>query len=115
FIGKKYISILKQLIETCAIFLRIIEYRRTHAHLDIPSEGFDLRIARSPDIEHVRAVKGHVSAHPGSRDHVSHSQCADTSERKIIARLERNGLTLSNLLHRDQRHFRENVSVLRLA
>src|SRR5205814_2504259 len=26
FIGKKYISILKQLIEPCAIFLRIIEY-----------------------------------------------------------------------------------------
>ena len=46
---------------------------------------------------------------------MTHAECADAGERKITARLERNGVALLNFLHRDQRHFGEDLCVLEFA
>src|SRR6202040_2137819 len=114
-IREEYISIPEKLIEPCAILVRVVEDGGTHSHLDVPRPGFDLRIAGSPDVEHVRAVECHVSSHRGSRDDMTHPECANASERKIAARLERNGVTLPNFLHRDQRHFGKDLCILGFA
>ena len=49
----------------------------------------------------------------GSRLLAVRPECADARERKIADRLERNGVALPNFLHRDQRHFGEDLSVLK--
>src|SRR5262249_44701419 len=44
---------------------------------------------------------------------MTHSQCADAGERKIDARLKRDGVALTDFLHRDQRQVGEDLSILR--
>src|SRR6516165_9175243 len=46
---------------------------------------------------------------------MTHAACADAGERKIAARLERNGVALPNFLHHDQRHFGEDLCILGFA
>ena len=72
-------------------------------------------IARSPDVEHVGAVGSHVSSHRAPGDDVTHSECSDAIKGKIAARFERDGVALADFLHRDQRHFRENLFILGFA
>src|SRR5262249_28791273 len=47
-----------------------------------------------------------------ARDDVAHSEGTDALQRKATAWLERHGLAVTDLLHRDQRHLREDLRVL---
>jgi len=46
---------------------------------------------------------------------MTHAECTDAGEGKIAARLERNGVALPDFIHRDQRHFGEDLCILGFA
>src|SRR5262249_6003958 len=46
---------------------------------------------------------------------MTHPECSNARKRKISGRLKRNGVALPNFLNRDQRHFGENLCILRFA
>src|SRR5262245_42356381 len=43
---------------------------------------------------------------------MAHAECLDAGERKVAARLERNGVALPDFLQHDQRHFSEDLCIL---
>src|ERR1700759_193033 len=95
FVGEEYVGILEQPIERLSIFLRIVQDSRTHPNLDVPCKRFHLRIAWSPYIKNVGAIKRHIAAQSSARDDVAHPQRADGRERKIVTvGLKSNGIAL---------------------
>src|SRR5258705_13114906 len=67
-----------------------------------------------PDIKYISAVKGEVSPHAGSGDHMSHPHCTNTIQRSLCIFSEGNRLALANLLDCNQWHPGKHFSVLSL-
>src|SRR6185437_7738574 len=114
-IREKYIRIPEQPLELRPILLRVAQDRRAHSHLRVPCKEIDLACMKSPNVEHVRAIKRQAPTHCSAGNDVAHAERANPAKGKIAAPSKWDWLAVAYFFNRDKRRCRQCICVLSLS